>query len=211
MEANSHEDWVKIHQPYELAYHKQGNFRWREELWQDQWNKVFRELMGFVPEQFNNGEQILDLGCGSRPCLDWFTGNYFSFHLDPLLADYLKIEQMKQYWCRKSDDHLLSMPAEELYDPLVGECDYVHCWNVLDHVYNWRDVWRNFVKYCKVGGVALLGTDLGRRPSKGHPGIDEPDELRASVEKHFEIVNEISPFVYRKMAVKLIRKAIPYG
>jgi hypothetical protein len=201
--VTKHERWQQIHQPYELAYHKQGNFRWRDHEWNAQWNAVLADFMEFSPDTFTDQHVMLDVGCGSRPCFDWFTGGA-KHYIDPLLSQFVRIPKMAPYWKDKAD--MYSAPAEETIDGLVGKCDYVHCWNVLDHTYGWMEVLQNIVKYTKKGGICLMGTDLGIKESKGHPGIDDPPAFFRVLDENFTTVKKASPLVHRRIALKLIRK-----
>jgi len=164
--------WEQTHQPFELRYHQHSNFRWpgREALWDEQWNNVFGLFGGLNPESFTDNEVLLDVGCGSRPALQWFKHG-LKYHTDPLLAEYLKIKQMQPHWENTDAEHLISAPAEECQEKLVDKCDFVLCWNVLDHTYDWREILHNCHAYLKQGGLFLLGTDHGGKEHIGHPGI----------------------------------------
>jgi len=165
--------WERVHQPYELAYHRQGNYRWpgRESLWDEQWEAVFATFGDLTPTTFEIGACLADIGCGSRPALQWFTQDYDLYCLDPLLDDFRVIPQMADFW---NDPRIVakeSRPAEELVESMAGKMDLVLCWNVLDHTFDWRKIVTNLHAYVSADGVVLLGTDTGERESKGHPGI----------------------------------------
>lgn len=203
------DEWENTHQEWELLYHKQGNYRLKEELWNQVWDNVFSGFMEFAPDKFKGNDVLFDLGCGSRPALSWFTKGT-KHHLDPLLSDFKEIPAMKNFW--ENEQHFHSQPAEVLVEELVGKCDYVHCWNVLDHTYDWRKIIENFCLYSKSGGIALLGTDMGPTPSIGHTGINAPDELLSSIKKEFDVLkildkNEGVRFKYcRDLCLKLRKK-----
>jgi len=196
--------WKAIHQKFELDYHKQGNYRWREELWIDQWDKIYDAFAGFTPDQFSATDVLIDVGCGSRPCMEWFKHG-IKHYSDPLLDQYVEIPRMSQYW-NKPNQHRYSNPAEELIESLVGQGDFVLCWNVLDHTYDWRKIVANIVQYAKKGALVIIGTDIGRRESLGHPGIDNPEVMYEMIDESFEIVKEVRPYHHRQVAWLLRKK-----
>lgn len=199
--------WETVHQPFELSYHKQGNYRWRDMEWESQWNAVF-EFAELSKDAFNHNEILLDVGCGSRPCLEWFTESRqcTRYYLDPLLNDYIQIPKMRSYWEDKKD-FLLSVPAEQRVDSMVGRCDYVHCWNVLDHCFSGEQVLKNIVDYAKPGGIVLIGTDFGNKSNIGHPGLHR-EVFDEYVQQYFEVLKQQFGVVHRQLAVKLKRKSL---
>jgi hypothetical protein len=203
MNSAEKNEWEVVHQPFELEYHQNPNMRWVDRVWNDQWQKVLSEFMELTPSHFSDEDILLDLGCGSRPALDWFD-NGVAYYLDPLLNDYLKIEKMKPYWRGKT--LVYSQPAEAPVDYLIGKCDYVHCWNVLDHSYDWKQIMKNIVSYIKKDGLVLMGTDLHETPHLGHPGIGSKQEFFDFVDEHFEIVKREDGFHHREVALKLVKK-----
>lgn len=186
--TGSQQEWSDVHQPWELRYHQHGNFRWpgREESWNEQWSNVFR-FAGLDSLSFTPANVILDVGCGSRPVLDYFTGGQ-KFFIDPLLDDYRKIPQMMPYWSRHADSALISTPAEVLHPCLVGRCDFVLCWNVLDHSYDPFRIVANIHSNAKPGAPVLIGTDLHERPHLGHPGVKNKAEFLAFIGERFRIL-----------------------
>ena len=202
-ETSDKNEWQNIHQPWELKYHQGNNFRWVDASWKAQWDKIFIEFMEITPSHFTNEDVLFDVGCGSRPCLDWFKEGVVH-NLDPLLNDFLKIDAMKSHWEDKT--FLYSQPAESLVESLAGECDYVHCWNVLDHTYDWKQILENVALYSKKGGLVLLGTDLGSTSHIGHPGISSKDEFFDFINEHFWITKREDSFHHREVALKLERK-----
>ena len=202
---SNREEWQKEHQTFELNYHKQGNYRWREPLWQDQWDKIFNVFGNFTVDSFKAGQSLLDVGCGSRPALEWFNDEPTKVYCDPLMNDYVKIPQMKDYWEGKE---YYSVPAEEHLESLSGDFDFVLCWNVLDHCYDWRKVLRNVIDYAKSGGLLIVGTDLGKTPSPGHPGMGENARrlFHDMVRQDCEVLREEAPYHHRNIAVLLRKK-----
>jgi 2-polyprenyl-3-methyl-5-hydroxy-6-metoxy-1,4-benzoquinol methylase/Zn-finger protein len=194
--------WQKIHQNFELNYHKQNNFRWpgRELEWNEQWNNVFEFFGEFKKDSFSCENVLLDIGCGSRPALQWFEEG-IKYNIDPLLQDFLKIKELNQHWENYSENQLINAPAEELQEKLVNKCDFIICWNVLDHSYNWKKILENCVAYLKTDGIFLLGTDHGYKPYLGHPGIENSNEFFEKVNELF-IVNK-----YTKRGFKTCRQS----
>jgi len=200
---NTKHEWRNTHQPWELRYHQNSNFRWNDASWNNQWDKVFIEFMELTPSYFTNEDILVDIGCGSRPCLDWFNEGTVH-HLDPLLNDFLEVDRMKPHWENKP--LLYSQPAEQLVENLVDKCDYVHCWNVLDHTYDWRQILENISLYSKKGGLVLLGTDLSSTPHVGHPGIDSRSDFFSFINKHFTVIKSKDRFHHREIALKMEKK-----
>jgi hypothetical protein len=184
----SKEIWEKEHQPFELKWHQGNNYRWNNSFVVE-WEQKFNEFMELSKDEFTDNDILLDIGCGSRPCLDYFNSGK-KYHLDPLLKDYLKIEQVQKYWTDKTEDELLMQPAEELVKHLVGKCDFIVCCNVLDHTYDWESIINNIIKYSKKGTKVFFFTDLdGHGP--GHPGIDDVDKLKKIIDDNFIKVKDI--------------------
>lgn len=197
-------EWRKVHQPFELKFHQQRNYRWDESVFTWQWNEVYGQLMGLQKNHFRADQTLLDVGAGSRPCLDWFESGRKCF-VDPLLDDYVRIEAMTPYWRNHPRECLFSLPAEQFISPLEGQCDFVNCWNVLDHTYDWRAILENIRGYTKPGSLVCLGTDF-EEGGDGHPGIDDQSYFWHFINSHFEILAERRDFVYREVALKLLRK-----
>jgi len=208
------EHWKDIHQPFELNYHKKPNYRWgnfkNSWMWDDCWDKLFGDFMQFTKNQFKNEEMILDVGCGSRPAFDWFTSGD-KYYLDPLLNDYLKIKEMKEYWKDKPKNKLISEAAENLRDDLIGKFSFILCWNVLDHTYDFKDIIKNISMYLKEDGVALIGNDVLKPPHIGHPGVESESSFFNEIEKYFKIEREedshsMDNILYRDACLKLSKK-----
>ena len=206
--------WEKIHQPFELEYHKKPNYRWESFrnswMWDDCWDKLFGSFMGFNKNEFSESQMILDVGCGSKPSLDWFTSGD-KYYLDPLLNDYLKIKEVKKYWEDKPKKNLISEPAENLKSDLVNKFSFVLCWNVLDHTFDFKKIIKNISMYLKKDGVALIGNDIHKPAHIGHPGVKSEDYFFNEIEKYFKIEREedshsMDNILYRDACLKLSKK-----
>ena len=192
-------------QEFEHTYHQHGNYRWREPLWVDQWDKVFGVFAELAHDSFSDSEILFDVGCGSRPCLDWFNGKATKFYSDPLLDKYVQIPKMKPYWEGK-EQFMFSVPAEELVTGIT-DCDLVLCWNVLDHSCYWEKIVDNLHTYVADDGIVILGTDYGTRPSKGHPGIPGGSiALYRKIDELFSREKVVAPYHHRQVAMKLRKK-----
>src|SRR6478672_651097 len=86
-------EWQSRHQPFELQFHQGQNYRWSDATFWQQWDEVFGQFMALPKDFFCRGEVLLDVGCGSRPVLDWFSGASERHFLDPLLDQYREIPQ----------------------------------------------------------------------------------------------------------------------
>jgi len=184
------EEWRQVHQPWELCYHRHENFRWpkRQVEWDAQWESVFG-FAGLNPATFQADDVLLDVGCGSRPVLDYFKAGQKHF-VDPLLEGYLQIPAMKPYWQEHDRTCLYAIPAEERIENLAGKCDLVLCWNVLDHSFEPFKILKNMAVYAKPGATLLIGTDLHEKPHMGHPGIGSRAEFMAIIKTQFKVVKE---------------------
>lgn len=198
-------EWTTTHQPFELRFHQGQNYRWNDSTFFGQWDEVFGRFMELSRLQFAAGQILLDVGCGSRPVLDWFTSPCEKHFLDPLLADYRQIEQMRGHWQGKPAATLHSQPAEHPCRLLLGKCDFVNCWNVLDHTYDWRQILDNLRDYAKPGALVCLGTDF-QSHGDGHPGIEDRRYFDDFVARHFEVMKTATNYVHRELALKLIRR-----
>lgn len=185
----NYKEWKEIHQPWELKYHQRRNFRWpgREHVWDEQWDNVFSLFAGMKKDQFNDSHTLIDIGCGSRPALQWFNSGKI-YNIDPLLDDYLKIEPLSHFWSSYDQSQLISRPAEEFQPNLENKADFVLSWNVLDHTYDYKTIISNCAKYCKKNSLFLLGADVGGNPHIGHPGIKNRTEFLDSLSNHFDIL-----------------------
>jgi len=184
------DEWRQVHQPWELRYHKHENFRWpkRQAEWESQWRSVFG-FAGLLPTSFASEDVLLDVGCGSRPVLDYFEAGQKNF-IDPLLADYLQIPAMTPFWKTHDRSFLHSAPAETRIERLEGICDFVLCWNVLDHSFEPFKIVDNIAAYAKPDALILIGTDLHEKPHMGHPGIGIRADFLAMIKAQFKVLKE---------------------
>lgn len=183
---NLYQEWENIHQPWELKYHQGPNFRWPsfETKWQFQWDTIFHEFAGFEKNSFSQEDILVDVGCGSRPALNWFD-NGKKYNIDPLLKEYLKIEKINHFWNNFNEDQLISKQAETLQESLIGKASFVLCWNVLDHCFDWEMVLKNCLAYMKNKSFFLLGTDHSSVSHIGHPGIKDQSKFFKFFEENF--------------------------
>lgn len=198
--------WQDEHQKFELNFHRHNNYRWDDEAFIRQWTNIFHGFMGFNIDSFKAGQSILDIGCGSRPALDWFTGSpCHKYYLDPLLKQYMTIPEVTQYWVGKELHYLLACPAEKHIKALDHKCDFIVCWNVLDHTYDWRRILHNITSYCKLDGMVCIGTDFDSH-GVGHPGIDDKEYFMSFINRHFRTVHTVSHLHDRELALSLAKQ-----
>ena len=202
--AERNAEWKSWHQPYELNYHEQDNYRWHDEDFTAHWTEVFGTFSGLCSDQFGHDNVIIDIGCGSRPAFDWFDDQCLKYHLDPLLDEYYRIEQVQRFWENKPRESLLLKPAEEFIPSLENRGDFVNCWNVLDHTYDWRRILLNLWRYTKSDGLLCIGTDF-QSQGVGHPGINDPLYFREFVNSHFQVLKNCENHMYREVTL-LLRK-----
>lgn len=201
------QEWYIVHQPFELRYHQQPNFRWpgQEAIWNEQWDNVFH-FAGLNKDSFTNNQLMLDVGCGSKPSLDWFNAGD-KYGIDPLLEEYRKIPTMKDYWNDHKNDHFLNVPAEQQVSKFNNKFDFVLCWNVLDHCFDAEKVLRNIYFYAKADAVILIGTDMSETPHLGHPGIKSREAFMSVIRELFMIEKEVnSAFKYCRQRAFVLRK-----
>ncbi len=199
------QEWCRVHQPYELSFHRQPNYRWDEQAFVGDWQEVFGRFMELAPDAFGPDDVILDLGCGSRPAFDYFAASPCQkYYLDPLLKQYLHIPQVARYWSDKDREALLAAPAEEFIPWLRGRCRFVNCWNVLEHAYDWRQILRNIASYTFPSSQVCLATDFTPHGA-GHPGIDDRRYFHALITKFFRVEKELRGYMGHEIALKLVR------
>jgi len=195
-------EWERVHQPYELRFHQGQNYRWGDK-YEIEWTETLNEFMELERDDFKDGV-MLDIGCGSRPCLDWFDGGE-QYSLDPLLDKYLTIPQIQKYWENKDKEHMLSQPAEELVEKLVGKCDLVLCCNTIDHAYDWKKILDNMLLYCKEGATVCFNTDLTSH-GMGHPGVTNHAEFYKFFIDNFHIIKSEPGRLNREACYSLIKR-----
>jgi SAM-dependent methyltransferase len=196
-------EWAEVNQIFELNYQKSYNYRDFDDF-EKQWKDIFIKF-GLHKDYFNN-KVLLDIGCGSRPALSYFSSNNEKHCMEPLLDELMKITKNKHTvfpgvtpwhkkenlpntniskWFTEEDYTLHSVPYETLVPELIDKVDFILCWNVLDHGYDWRTGLSNILLYLKKGGLLLLGTDF--EAHKYHIGIDNPDDLKELIRYNFEV------------------------
>ena len=196
-------EWTEVNQVFELSYQKSYNYRDFDDF-EKQWKDIFIKF-GLHKDYFNN-KVLLDIGCGSRPALSYFSSNNEKHCMEPLLDEFMKITKNEHTvfsgvtrwhkkenlpdtniskWFAEEFYKLHSVPYETLVPELKDKVDFILCWNVLDHGYDWRTGLSNILLYLKKGGLLLLGTDF--EAHKYHIGIDNPDDLKELIRYNFEV------------------------
>lgn len=198
------DEWRERHQPFELSFHRKPNMRWNDETFFSQWEIVFGEFMKLDKAAFDANSVLCDVGCGSRPVFSWFTGETNGHFIDPLLDDYIQIDEVREYWSEFPSSQRHSVPAEQCVEELVGQCHFVNCWNVLDHTYDWFQILENIAAYARPDALVCLGTDFVSH-GIGHPGIDSRDRFDRFISNHFEVLQTERDFHHRELALKLRR------
>ena len=85
-------EWADVNQRFELNYQKCYNYRDFDDF-EKQWKDIFTKF-GLHKESFNN-KVLLDIGCGSRPALSYFSSNNEKHCMEPLLDELMKVEKSK--------------------------------------------------------------------------------------------------------------------
>ena len=205
--SGGEKEWLEVHQPFELAYHKRRNFRWpgQEAVWDEQWDNVFG-FAGISKDGFNSSQAMLDVGCGSKPALDWFREGEKWF-VDPLLDEFRHIPQVAIHWAKHDPSRLIAKTGEDFIPDFEGRFDFILCWNAIDHAYNAEAVLRNIHAYAKPEALILLGTDMGEKPHLGHPGIGTRAGFMSTLRELFHIEREASSgFKYCRQKAFILRK-----
>lgn len=143
----------------------------------------------FYTEHFNltvsdyTGKRILDIGCGPRGSLEWASMTDRRVGVDPLANSYLELVARNQAM------EYVEATAEALpFDD--GYFDVVASFNSLDHVDDLEGAVREIKRVLKPGGLFLLLSDVGHRPT-----ICEPQSYS------WEIVDAFGP----ELAVEDVR------
>ena len=102
------------------------------------------------------GNQVLDVGCGSRVRAAVFEHSFITC-LEPLLEDYRKLNAAAFELPNIAAAY--SEPAEVRIEALIDTQDLALCWNVLDHCSDWKRVLINITDYLRQGGRLIMGTD----------------------------------------------------
>ena len=111
---------------------------------------------------------------------------------------------MQKYWKEKESSTMITAPAEKCIEDLVNRCDFVHCWNVLDHCFDPSLIINNIIRYAKSSAIVLIGTDFSR-PHIGHPGLKQ-EEFWPLINTEFEILKQQRAIGHRQLAIKLRKK-----
>ncbi len=196
------ERWEKECQTFELNFHQGYNYRW-EASFIDAWRKHFMEWCELAGTWFID-EWLFDVGCGSRPALAEVFPRNIVINIDPLLDKYRKIPEVAKYWANIMEHRNYSVDAEMYIEHLWGMAAFISCWNVLDHCYDWRAVVHNLAQYAKSGAKVALGTDV--HPHRGHPGIDNVDELFAMLNQDFNVLKQEPGYWGRDIALLLEKR-----
>ena len=192
------EKWVDWHLGVELKHHKNlGNYRWREKDWKTQWHAAFSIICELEPNVFSNNQVLADIGCGSRLCLDWFSSG-IKYCVDPLLDKYRSISGLEEYWKEKKDVTLIQGPGEERINELENRCDFLVCWNVLDHTFDPYAVISNLHFYLKSTGTLLIATDYTKKEAPSHPGWDSITLFYRYLYERFDLVKQHDNSIPRK-------------
>jgi|tagenome__1003787_1003787.scaffolds.fasta_scaffold20828955_1 SAM-dependent methyltransferase len=162
----------------------------------------FTEAFG-IEESFYDGKRLLDVGCGPRGSLEWADSASERVGLDPLADLYLKLGAEAHRM------RYVAAPAEAM--PFAdGSFDVVSSFNSLDHVDDLDRTVAEIVRVLAPGGVFLLLTDVGHKPTIAEPRafgwevvkLFQP-ALRVDMEQHLEKAD--SHAVYRSA-----REGVPY-
>jgi len=201
------DEWRDDHQEFEFDYHAADNYRWHDEQFVPAWRENFETFLGLRPDEFDDADILLDVGSGSRSALAAYFTRGVIHNIEPLGDRYLTIPEVARYWTPELRATLHSQPAERVVPELVGRCALVVCWNVLDHVFEWRSVLSNVLDYARPGGIVALCSDT-KAHGRGHPGIDDPAEMIERIADSMEIVRfefNYGKTVVRDFAAKLYR------
>lgn len=195
--------WKHIHQPYELEYHKEkgiSDFRIDDEkFWGRYAASLFEDFLNLDKESFQQSDFLIDVGCGPRPALVYFSKG-IRVHIDPLLNEYVKLcKEMKITWWDSlgPNDMSFSKPAEELIDSLVGKGRFILCFNVLQHVYNWKKIVENIIKYAHSDSIICVSTKFETQYIGHAANISERDFMN-KINKSFEIIDARRDFLWKQ-------------
>jgi len=196
------EQWESECQPFELDFQSNDNYRWDATGFHAAWTTHFEQWCGMCSYHYPD-RVMLDLGCGSRPAIDFFQSSV-RYYLDPLLAEFTKIPQVEDVWDLYHINHALNVPAEKYVHMLHKSCMFINCWNCLDHCYDWEQVIANVIGYARAGCMLAIATDTV--PHKGHIGIDDPAKLYKMLSKEFIVVKEENGYWGRDYAWLMQKK-----
>jgi ubiquinone/menaquinone biosynthesis C-methylase UbiE len=186
----------------ELSFWKWQKFR-QKQLSNTHYQPFFTDFFGLSTD-FYQDKRILDIGCGPRGSLEWADMAKERIGLDPLANEYLKLgakQHQMQYVASGSED----IPFESAY------FDVVSSFNSLDHVENVEKTIAEIARVLKSGGLFLLLTDVGHKPT-----ITEPRsfgwEIMEQFSPHFSVISQNSYEKSVKGAMyQSLRNAVPYN
>jgi ubiquinone/menaquinone biosynthesis C-methylase UbiE len=105
---------------------------------------------------------VLDIGCGPRGSLDWATTAGERIGLDPLAADYTRLNG------RRGGTSFVTGVAEAIPFP-DRHFDIVATFNSLDHVDDFDKAVAEISRVTRPGGVLLILTDVAHAPTFAEP------------------------------------------
>ena len=168
--------WAEVSQPFEINWHKtQPDWRSDEKAWAGCKENILAETK--LSEEYFNGKEVLDVGCGPRSMLEFFPKSRKTY-IEPLGEEYKKMYEFL------NGDPMFAVPAEQFVPELENKFDFVWCHNVLDHCYDWRMVLENIFRYIKPGGYFYIATDAGFPPNDGHPGIETTETFMNEMDRY---------------------------
>lgn len=188
-------NWKEKSQPFELNYWKIKGLK----DYSDNYNfyRWWIKIRDWIGEENIKGV-LLDIGSGVRPPLE--KGNV----IEPLGKEYKEIA-ISGWW---KEIILYPYEAERFIQELEGKCDFILCWNSIDHGYNFRDALKNIKAYLKDGGIVALATDCKTIPFKnGHPilGVNT-EEFVKIIEQDFQVIKKSENLFERDICLLLMKK-----
>ncbi len=127
-----------------------------------------------IPRKPSDGIQlsgdVLDLGCGAISIFEKRRGIEV-LAIDPLLKPMLLAPSLKSF-VRLGRVETCVYRSWSIENVLDRQFDYVWCYNMLDHVADWRETLWHCHRVLRSGGVLLLGTDVRKNHFQ-----DEKDKM----------------------------------
>lgn len=128
----------------------------------DYYRKFMMDMGDIKDEHFFDGLICIDIGCGPKGSLTWLQNARAAIGLDPLCVHYLKFEIASQrmlYLCSQAE----CMPLKS------RSVDVVFSMNSLDHVNNFKAVFREARRVLKPGGWFIGSINLEESPTITEP------------------------------------------